>query len=270
MKRRINLSYYLITFILVCFIAIPLIPLVIFSFSYGWKWPDLFPDQISLDAWAYVFDFGSKTWNSIMTSLKIAVTVTLINLFLALPAANILGRMDFKGKWLLEGLFYAPIIVPAFVSVMGIHMTFIQMGITDTLLGVILAHIIPTLPYMIRALVISYNTIGYIWEEQGKVLGASSFQCFFYIILPFILPGIIAGCSLSILVSLNQYIITFLIGGGQVMTLPLVMFPFISGGDPVIGSVLSLVFMIMAGGALLVMDVLLKKYYVRNVTLHFS
>lgn len=223
----------------------------------------MIPHSFSLRAWEYVFSPISGTWNAAGNSLLISFIVTMINLILAIPAANALARMKLKGKWLIEGIIYAPIIIPPFIAVMGMHMTFLRLGLTETKSGVVLAHIIPTLPYMVRALVISYSTLGLQWEDQARILGAGRFQRFWHVVLPHLLPGIIAGCSLSVLISLSQYLITFLVGGGQIMTLPLIMFPFISGGDPAIGSAYTLLFAGMAILALLMMDLLLKRYYVK-------
>lgn len=268
MRRIGHFLHASITILMLIFIVIPFIPLILSSFSHGWRWPEVIPHAFSLHAWEYVFSDSSGTWEAVWTSLEIAFIVTFINLLLALPAANVLGRRTFRGKWLIEGLIYAPIIIPAFISVMGMYASFIRMGLTDSITGVIVAHLIPTLPYMVRALIVSYSTLGFQWEEQGQMLGAGPLRRFCYVVMPHLMPGIIAGASLSILVSLSQYIVTFLVGGGQVMTLPLLLFPFIGGGDPAIGSAYALIFAAMAASALFTMDFLLKRYYGKRVTIH--
>ncbi|MFD2922800.1 ABC transporter permease [Halobacillus naozhouensis] len=268
MRRMGHRFHVAVTVLLLITIGIPFLPLILSSFSHGWQWPEVIPHTFSLRAWVYVFSVSSGTWDAIWTSLVIAFIVTFINLLLALPAANVLGRMTFRGKWLIEGLIYAPIIIPAFISVMGMYVTFIHLGLTDSLTGVIVAHLIPTLPYMVRALIVSYSTLGFQWEEQGRMLGAGPIRRFGYIVMPHLLPGVVAGASLSILISLSQYIVTLLVGGGQVMTLPLLLFPFISGGDPAIGSAYTVMFAGMAAFALFIMDFLLKRYYGKKITVH--
>ncbi|WP_256204198.1 hypothetical protein [Planococcus faecalis] len=66
---------------------------------------------------------------------------------------------------------------------------------------------------------------------------------------------------MSILISLSQYLITFIIGSGQVVTLPILLFPFISGGDPAVASAYSLLFAGVAILTLFGMDLALKRYY---------
>ena len=95
----------------------------------------------------------------------------------------------------------------------------------------------------------------------GKMLGIPATQRFFKILLPQIMPGIVAGSSLTVLISFSQYIITLLIGGGTIKTLPIVMFPYISSGERSVGAVYSLIFAIVSITVLFAMDRYLKTYY---------
>lgn len=269
MKRKVHPLPIIIPFIIILLISVPFLPLILTSFSSGWKWPEIIPHSYSLRAWSYVLSNSSGTWSAIGNSIIIALTVTIINVVLAVPAANALARMRLKAKWLIEGIIFSPIIIPPFVAVMGMHMTFLRLGLTETIVGVILAHIAPTLPYMVRALIVSYKTLGTQWEEQAQMLGARPFQRFFYVVLPHLLPGIIAGSSLSVLISLSQYLITFLIGSGHVITLPILLFPFINGGDSAIAASYSLLFAGIAIVTLFTMDLLLKNYYGKKITIDF-
>jgi putative spermidine/putrescine transport system permease protein len=249
------------TTLLVLFFVTPVILLILTSVSSGWKWPEIVPHMFSVRSWTYAFSESAGTWTAIGNSLWIALAVTLINLFLAIPAATALARASFGGKWIIEGMLYAPLVGPPFISVMGLYMIFIRLGLTETRTGIILSHIAPSFPYVLRALTISYRTLGCQLEEQAKLLGAGRWARLWYIVFPHILPGIVAGASLSILVSLSQYLVSFLIGGGQVITLPILLFPFISGGDQAIGSMYSLLFAGLAASLLWLMDGLLNHYY---------
>lgn len=239
----------------------PLVLLILISFSLGWAWSSIIPTEFSLNGWKYVLFENPKTMEAIVTSFKIALSVAGINLILSIPAADALGRYDFKGKKMIESLILLPIIVPPIIFSMGIHKHFIILNLTDSLIGVIISHIIITLPYMIRAITISFAHLGFELEEQAKMLGAKRMYRLFHVVFPFILPGIVAGGSITILVSLSQYIITLLIGGGNIVTLPVLMYPYINGGDQSIGAVYSILFGIMAVISLLVIDSFLKRYY---------
>jgi len=95
-------------------------------------------------------------------------------------------------------------------------------------------------------------------------LGASPIQNFIYVTLPIISPGILSAASLVFTVSFSQYFLTFLIGGGRIITYPMVMFPFIQSGDRMLASVYSIVFILASLICLRSMDRLLKKYYKRG------
>jgi putative spermidine/putrescine transport system permease protein len=241
----------------------PFVMLLLWGFTESWSWPNILPQSLSFRSWTYVFLQAPDTFLAIANSLTIALGVTVISLVLCIPAANALARWKFAGRRAIEIMLFAPLVIPPFIAVMGIHMTFIRLGLTDTIFGVMLAHIIPTLPYVLRALIVSYKTLGFQWEDQARMLGAGPFQRFWHVVIPHILPGIVAGGSLSILVSLSQYLLSFLVGGGQVVTLPLLLFPFLNGGDPAIGAVYSLLFVGMAFVSLLLMDQLLK-YFIND------
>lgn len=262
LSRRV-LTRLLLTLALVV-VILPFVPLWLTSFSVGWQWPRVFPESFSGRAWHYVMLGSAGTWQAVWTSVFIAGVVTSVNILLAIPAAHALVRFRFRGKWLMEAILFAPIVIPPFVAVMGIHLTFLRLGLTETVLGVVLAHVSPTLPYMVRAMMISYQTLSTDWEDQARMLGAGPFARFSSVVFPHIFPGVIAGASLSVLISLSQYLITFIIGSGQVVTLPILLFPFISGGDPSVAAAFSIVFAAMSILSLLALDGLLKTYYRRK------
>lgn len=260
-KKLSSILFLFIVSGIICLGVIPIMLLAILSFSSGWKWPEVIPHSFNFRAWKHVLFENSWTVKAIGSSLKIALIVTIINLFISIPAGDAIGRYEFKGKRIIEVILLMPIIVPPLVVMMGMHRTFIKLNLTESTTGVVLAHIIPTLPYMIRAMSISFKNLGFQWEDQAKTLGAGKLRRFFCVIFPFLLPGIIAGASLTILISLSQYIVTVLIGGGTIVTLPILMFPYINGGDQAIGAAYSLVFAVMSLITLWLLDLFLKKYY---------
>ena len=135
-----------------------------------------------------------------------------------------------EGKEYVELLILAPTIVPGIAVVLGIHSVFISIGLTNTIPGVILVHLIPTLPYMTLVMSGIFSNFDPDFESQARSLGASPLKTFYYITLPSILPGIIVGGLFAFLVSWSQYILTLMIGGGRVITLPLLLFSFATSG----------------------------------------
>lgn len=241
--------------------ALPFVPALIASFGGVWRFPTIIPDGINLRAWESIFSPSSRTLSAIFLSLWIAFCVTVINLMVGIPAAYALTRKKLRFQSGIEAVLLAPIFVPALAAVMGIHLTFLRLGLTETVIGVILVHLAPSMPYVIRAAMISFQTMNEEAEDAAKMLGATKSQRFYHIILPHLIPGLTAGIILSMLISLSQYSVTLLIGAGQVITLPILFVPFLNGGDPAIGAAYTLVFSIVALGLVLVLDGGLRSYY---------
>ena len=223
-------------------IIVPFLPLFFWSFSLRWFYPALAPTEYSLRAWEYLASPSSRVLSSLLTSLLLSSTVTVLATIIAIPAGRALGMYRFKGKALVEFLVLAPAIVPGMAVVMGIHVMFIRYGLADTFWGVVIAHLIPVTPYAVTLLAGVFANFEVQNEEQARVLGASPLKTLWYVTLPGILPGIVVSALFAFLVSWSEYILTLLIGGGQVITLPLLLFSLAQGGDYAITAATSLVF----------------------------
>ncbi len=216
--------------LLITWLVLPLVPLAIWSFAKGWFFPDLLPKRWSMRAWEYAFSDTSGVIDSLGLTIGISLTATLLSILVGVPAGRALGMYKFRGKTLVELLILAPMIVPGIAVVLGIHSVFISMGLNNTVSGVILVHLIPTLPYMILVMAGIFSNYDAAFEAQARSLGASPIKTFWYVTLPAIMPGIIVGGLFAFLVSWSQYILTLLIGGGRVVTLPLLLFNFATSG----------------------------------------
>ena len=93
------------------------------------------------------------------------------------------------------------------------------------------------------------------------MLGAKKIDILRYVTIPLILPGIIGASSMCFIISFSQYFLTLLIGGGSVITYPLLMFPYIQSGDRILASMYSIVFIIISLIVVMLMKKSLEKYY---------
>ncbi len=233
-------------------VALPLLPLLLWAFAGEWRFPDLVPSELSLRGWEYVLDGGSRVPEAILNSLLIGVAATAASVAVGLPAGMALGGYAFRLKGLVIFFVLLPIIVPPLASTMGIHLTFIRLGLADTVLGVFLVHLIPTVPYTAIILTSVFADAGGEMEEAARTLGASPWQAFRHVTLPRAVPGIAVASLFAFLLSWSQYALTLLIGGGSVITLPMLLFSAASGNDPVITAVLAVVFALPALLALVI------------------
>lgn len=236
---------------------LPFLPLLIWSFAKGWFFPQLVPEIWTMEHWGQLFSQTSRIREGLGQSLAIATVTTILSLIVGLPAGRALGIMDFPGKTLLRIILLIPIIVSPLATLMGIQYILIRLGLHGTLFGVVLVHLMPTIPYMTLVLssVFANFDIGY--ELQARSLGATPFQVLLQITLPLIAPGVVVGSLFAFLISWNEFLLTFIIGSGRVFTLPMVLFTLLQGGNngliaavAILSIIPGLIFLIFASRAL--------------------
>ncbi|CAN5639967.1 MAG: ABC transporter permease [Rubrobacteraceae bacterium] len=241
-KKRHNIWLILAALV----VAIPFIPLVLWAFAGEWRFPELLPTEFSLRGWEQIISGGNRVPEAVLNSLIIGVAATAASVAVGLPAGMAIGGYEFRFKGAVIFLILLPILVPPLASTMGIHLTFIRLGLSDTVFGVFLVHLIPTVPYTAIILTSVFADMTGEMEEAARSLGASPWQAFRHVTLPQAVPGIAVAALFAFLVSWSQYILTVLIGGGSVITLPMLLFSAASGSDPVITSVLAILFALPA------------------------
>ena len=233
-------------------VALPFVPLLLWAFAGEWRFPDLLPSEWSLRGVAYLVEPGGRILEATLTSFVIAAATAIASVAVGLPAGMALGGYEFRLKGLIIFFILLPILVPPLASTMGVHLTFIRLGLADTAFGVFLVHLIPTVPYTAIILTSVFAELTGELEEAARTLGASAWQAFVYVTLPQVVPGVAVAALFGFLISWSQYVLTLLIGGGNVVTLPMLLFSAASGNDPVITSALALVFALPAVAALVV------------------
>lgn len=230
--------------LLIVWLILPLIPLAIWSFARGWNYPDLLPKVWTLQPWTFALSDQSGVSASLALTTGIALSVTALSVLIGVPAGRALGLYQFRGKAMVELIILAPIIVPGIAVALGVQTVFIGLGLNNTVAGVTMVHLIPTLPYMILVMASVFAAYDPQAEDQARSLGATPAQVFRHITLPAILPGIIVGAMFTFLVSWGQYILTLTIGGGRVQTLPLLMFQFATSGRNDITGAIAMIYIL--------------------------
>jgi putative spermidine/putrescine transport system permease protein len=202
-----------------------------YAFSERWFFPELFPTSWTTAPFVRLLS-DYRTSAGLLVSLAIAGIVSLLSLIVGYPAARILGTRVFRGRQLAWLAFFLPTVVPPLAIGMGLNILFLRLGLAGSIVGVILSHLVPTLPYTIFTLSGLFARYDDNFEYQAQVLGASRLRIFFTITLRLVFPGLVVAGLFAFLISWSQYLLTLLIGGGQVLTLPLLLFSAVSGGNP--------------------------------------
>ena len=210
---------------------LPFLPLFVWSFAQGWYFPELIPSLWTLQHWQTVFSATSKVVEGFFQSLVIAVISTGLSLLVGLPAGRALGLLQFPGKAGIKLFLLMPIIVSPLATLMGIQFVLIRLGLSGTVAGVVLVHLLPTIPYMTLVLSSVFTNFDRGYEVQARSLGASPLQVWRHVTLPIILPGVVVGALFAFLISWNEFLLTFFVGSGRVFTLPMVLFTSLQGGN---------------------------------------
>ncbi len=222
------------------YVIVPFIPIIIWSFSLRWNYPDLVP-EFSMRAWDYVAT-QNEIINSLGISLGISLTVTLISLIIGLPAGRALGLYRFRGKKLVEILMLLPAIIPMIAVVMGMQVIFIRLGLNGTFWGVVIVQLIPAMPYMVLNLQSVFQDYSIENEQQARILGAGPIRTMGVVTFPKLFPGIVVACLYTFNVSWAQYLLTVMIGGSSVRTLPTLLFSYLQNGDYAMAGAVSIIF----------------------------
>lgn len=232
---------YTLRYILYFILIAPLLLFAAYAFSTRWFFPQPFPVEWTTTTFQRAIN-DSRTLSSMAQGIWIALIVSGLSLMLALPAARVLGLRKFRGRQLAWLLLLLPTIVPPLAIGMGLNILFLRIGLAGTIAGVVLAHLVPTLPYTIFTLSSAFARFDENYEFQALALGASPWQIFLKVTLRMMLPSLVVATLFAFLISWSQYLLTLLIGGGQIITLPILLFSAASGGNPSTIATLSLLF----------------------------
>jgi putative spermidine/putrescine transport system permease protein len=222
-------------------LVVPIGILVLHAFTTRWFYPQLLPQEWSLEPFWRQLTLPENRM-ALGTGVQVALATSLLSLLIAYPAARVLATRDFAGRGWVTILFFIPTVVPPIAMGMGLNILFLRLGLAGTLAGVILVHLIPVLPYTIFTLSSLFSRYDLNYEYQAVVLGAGRARTFFTVTVPLVLPGVVVALLFAFLVSWSQYLLTLLIGGGHVLTLPVLLFAAVAGGNPTTIAILSLLF----------------------------
>lgn len=242
MKRK-NIWGKLIIGIFLMVIIVPILTIIVWAFTERWAWPSLIPQTFSLRAVKGVFRDRANLSQLFLSSMFISFTVAFLSVTIGTMTARALECYQFTGRSLFSVMSMLPFLVPGSVFAMGIQVTFIKVGLSGTVPGVIIVHLICSLPYAVTLLQDGTRATGTGFEEQARVLGAGPWKAFFKVTLPNLFPMMLSAFSMSFIVSFSQYFLTLMIGGGSVRTFAVVMVPFLTSGERNFASVYSLIFL---------------------------
>jgi ABC-type spermidine/putrescine transport system permease subunit II len=235
----------IMTVILIALFVFPLMVLLFYTVSPGWTYPDLWPQKVRLDSFAYLISNRTKITVSLLSSLLYSLLTVLLTFCICLLPASVFARVTFRGKMILESMALAPALVPAITFSVGIHYLFIKIGAADRMIGIVLVLTIFSYPYMLRSLIAGFLAYGEEYDLCARNLGAPLSMRIWRVDIPLLLPAIVAGSTVVFLVAFSEYFLVFLIGGGTVPSYTGYLFPFLNSSDRSVAALLTLIFMVI-------------------------
>jgi putative spermidine/putrescine transport system permease protein len=186
--------------------------------------------------------------HAIGVSLLLALVATAGSLAVGVAASYALIRRQVMGAAGISAVLNAPLVFPGVVIGVALLQFYAMVHLNGTFVGLALAHMVITVPYVVRAVTASLHGIDPELEHAARVLGASGPVAFFTVTLPLIRPGVAAGALFSFIVSFDNVPVSiFLLGAGQ-MTLPVKIFSAIEYGvDPSIAAISTMLIALTAG-----------------------
>jgi len=134
-----------------------------------------------------------------------------IALLIGFPAAYVLARKEFRLKGLLMAVLMLPMLIPSLVYGIPLATMLIRMGLGGSLIGVILANIVPTTPFVILILTPFIEQVDTALESASRMLGAGRFRTFRRVLLPLVLPGMLTAGILAVVRTIALFELTYLV-----------------------------------------------------------
>ena len=254
-------SHILVLVLLSSLFALPAAILLLVGLAPGWRFPDLWPARFSFTGIQFLITHKDQIVSSLASSFLYSVATVFVTLGMCLTPAAAFARNRFAGKRLMEALVLTPALVPPMTFAMGLHVVFIQLSLADTLAGVVLILALFTYPYMFRALVAGFQTLGEEYRTCARNLGAGPVAIFWQVELPLLVPAMIAGGSVVFLVAFSEYFLVFLMGGGIVPSFTGFLMPLLSSSNRSLAAILTLIFLLLPILLFFVIDGSLMRSY---------
>jgi spermidine/putrescine transport system permease protein len=209
------------------FLYIPILRLVVYSFNdsklnlywvgFTTKWYGLlFQNEVLLRAF--------------QNSLIVAGATTVLSVFIGTSAAWLLYRYRFPAQQLIGLLIFIPMVMPEVLMGVSLLVLFVNLGIPLGYGTLIIAHTTFCFPFVLVGVQARLQGLDPSLEEAAQDLGAPPLKAFWLVIVPYLMPAIMAGALMAFTLSFDEYIVTIFTSGAESQTLPLKVYGMVRVG----------------------------------------
>jgi spermidine/putrescine transport system permease protein len=209
------------------FLYIPILLLVVFSFN---------DSKLNLHWVGFTTKwYGLLLQNEVLirafqNSIIVAGATTLLSVFLGTTAAWLLYRYRFPAQQLIGLLIFIPMVMPEVLMGTSLLVLFVTLGIPLGYGTLIIAHTTFCFPFVLVGVQARLQGIDPSLEEAAMDLGATPLKAFWLVIVPYLMPAIVAGALMAFTLSFDEYIVTIFTSGAESQTLPLKVYGMVRVG----------------------------------------
>jgi putative spermidine/putrescine transport system permease protein len=192
--------------------------------SLGTRWldhwlPDAFTTHWYGDAWR---EFGLTS--VMLVTVEIAGAVVALSLLIGVPASYALARRDFPGRRLVMFAFLLPLLLPPVTYGIPLATVLLERGLGGTMTGVVLANLVPSVPFVILTMTPFIEQIDPRIEAAARTLGAGTATILVRVLGPLLVPGMLAAALLVLVRTVGMFELSFFTAGPGTQPLVVVLY----------------------------------------------
>lgn len=211
---------------LVAISGLALAGLVVWSVAGIWRFPDMFPNSLSFDAWV-----RADILEPLLVTAVTALASALIAAGIAIGCLEHETRTGRPPSRNVAILLYLPLLVPQIAFLFGVQILLVATALDGGWAALIWAHLIFVLPYVFLSMAGPWRRLDPRWRSVARSLGHGPNRVLFRVTLPMLARPVLTAVAVGIAVSVAQYLPTVFAGAGRLTTLTTEAVALSSGGD---------------------------------------
>jgi putative spermidine/putrescine transport system permease protein len=231
-----RIASWLVAGVVVLYLLTPIFVTVLVSFtsSYVYTLP---PEQWSL-RWYASLARKDGLVDAVLLSLNLALISTAVSLVLGTATALAVARGRFRGREAIATFSVSPLMMPGLVVGVAMLQLFREIGLRDAYTSLLLAHVIITLPFVMRTLLAALASFDYTLIDAARTLGMSYAQAVIRVMVPALAPSFLTASLFAFLASMDNYPISIFLTDARNKTLPIKMLQYLEESpDPSLAAI---------------------------------
>ncbi len=227
---------WIVAALAVAFLLAPLVVTVLVAFSSSSVFA-LPPPEWSV-RWFERLPNTRGLWPALATSVQVAAISTAVALALGTLCAIGVVRGHFPGREAVVTFMVSPLMMPGLVLGIAMLQFFRELGLRDAYAGLLIAHVVITLPYVMRTVTASLSLFDFALVDAARTLGCSYARAIVKVVVPVLAPAFVTSALFAFLASLDNYPISIFFADAWTKTLPIQMLQYVEENpNPVIAAI---------------------------------